>query len=76
MAIWSVAFIGIRPIASLVDGAIAAVAGTTVATLAMTMPVAARHGAVDRAGSAARPRRLNASAVGMTTTGSVAWCEQ
>jgi MFS family permease len=41
MAIWSVAFIGIRPIASLVDGAIAAVAGTAVATLAMALPVAA-----------------------------------
>jgi len=41
MAIWSVAFIGIRPIASLVDGAIAAVAGTAVATLAMAVPVAA-----------------------------------
>jgi hypothetical protein len=40
MAMWSVAFIGIRPIASLVDGAIAAVAGTAVATLAMTTPAA------------------------------------
>ena len=40
MALWSVAFIGVRPIASLVDGAIASVAGTTVATLAMTTPAA------------------------------------
>jgi len=41
MAIWSVAFIGIRPIASLIDGAIAAVAGVEVATLVMAMPAAA-----------------------------------
>ena len=41
MALWSVAFIGIRPIASLADGAIASVAGTTAATLAMTAPAAA-----------------------------------
>jgi MFS family permease len=40
MAMWSVAFIGIRPIASLVDGAIASVAGTAVATLAMATPAA------------------------------------
>jgi MFS family permease len=40
MALWSVAFIGVRPIASLLDGAIAAVAGTTVATLAMATPAA------------------------------------
>ena len=33
MALWSVAFIGVRPIASLVDGAIASLAGTTAATL-------------------------------------------
>jgi MFS family permease len=44
MAIWSVAFIGIRPIASLVDGAIASVAGVTVATLVMAMPSAAAMG--------------------------------
>jgi MFS family permease len=41
MALWSVAFIGVRPIASLLDGAIASLAGTTVATLAMTVPAAA-----------------------------------
>jgi len=40
MALWSVAFIGVRPIASLLDGAIASLAGTTVATLAMTAPAA------------------------------------
>ena len=40
MALWSVAFIGVRPIASLLDGAIASLAGTTAATLAMTAPAA------------------------------------
>jgi sugar phosphate permease len=40
MALWSLAFIGVRPIASLLDGAIASLAGTTVATLTMTTPAA------------------------------------
>jgi sugar phosphate permease len=40
MAIWSVAFIGIRPLASLADGAIASWAGYQVATLVMTLPAA------------------------------------
>jgi hypothetical protein len=44
MALWGVAFIGLRPIASLVDGAIAAVAGVTVATLAMALPAAVAVG--------------------------------
>ena len=40
MAVWSVAFIGIRPLASLADGAIASWAGYQVATLVMTLPAA------------------------------------
>jgi MFS family permease len=44
MALWSVAFIGVRPIASLVDGAIASLAGTTAATLAMTVPAVVAMG--------------------------------
>jgi MFS family permease len=40
MALWSMAFIGVRPIASLLDGAIASLAGTTAATLVMTAPAA------------------------------------
>jgi MFS family permease len=38
MALWSVAFLGIRPIASLLDGAIAATAGVRVATVVMATP--------------------------------------
>jgi MFS family permease len=40
MAIWSVAFIGIRPLTSLADGAIASWVGVTPATLVMTVPAA------------------------------------
>jgi MFS family permease len=40
MAIWSVAFIGIRPLASLADGAIAAWWGVGPATLVMATPAA------------------------------------
>jgi predicted MFS family arabinose efflux permease len=38
MALWSVAFLGIRPIASLTDGALASLAGVRVATAVMAMP--------------------------------------
>lgn len=39
MALWSVAFLGSRPVASLVDGALAAAVGPRAAALAMTVPV-------------------------------------
>lgn len=38
MALWSVAFLGIRPIASLLDGALASTAGVRVATALMATP--------------------------------------
>jgi hypothetical protein len=38
MALWSIAFLGLRPFASLVDGAIASAAGVRVAGVAMTLP--------------------------------------
>jgi MFS family permease len=41
MALWSIAFLGIRPLASLVDGAIADTAGVRVATAAMAVPALA-----------------------------------
>jgi MFS family permease len=40
MALWSVAFIGLRPIASLADGAIAATFGVRVAGVCLAMPCA------------------------------------
>ncbi len=40
MALWGVAFIGLRPIASLLDGAIASVAGVPAATIVMALPAA------------------------------------
>lgn len=48
MALWSIAFLGIRPLASLVDGAIADAAGVRVATVVMAVPAFA--GALAAAG--------------------------
>jgi MFS family permease len=39
MALWSVAFLGTRPLASLVDGGLATVLGPRAATLLMAMPI-------------------------------------
>jgi MFS family permease len=52
MALWSIAFLGVRPVASIVDGAIAGAAGVRVATAVMALPVLA--GAAMAARSAAR----------------------
>jgi MFS family permease len=41
MALWSIAFLGVRPVASLVDGAIAGAAGVRAATVAMALPALA-----------------------------------
>ena len=38
MALWSIAFLGIRPLGSLVDGAIASWAGLRVAAFTMSLP--------------------------------------
>ncbi len=59
MALWGVAFLGLRPIASLVDGALAAVFGVRVAGVVLALPALA--GALvlfaqTRAGRAARSR--------------------
>jgi MFS family permease len=40
MALWGVAFIGLRPIASLIDGAVASVVGVPAATIVMALPAA------------------------------------
>ncbi|MFW5933549.1 MAG: hypothetical protein ACOCT8_02345, partial [Actinomycetota bacterium] len=39
MALWSVAFIGTRPLASLVGGSVAEVAGAPLATIVLALPV-------------------------------------
>lgn len=44
MALWSVAFLGLRPIASLVDGAIASAVGVRVAGLVLPLPALAAAG--------------------------------
>ena len=54
MALWSIAFLGVRPVASLVDGAIADTAGVRVAAAALAVPAFA--GAVAAAWS--RSERL------------------
>ncbi len=46
MALWSVAFLGTRPIASLVDGGLAKLAGVRVATIVLAVPVMAAAGVV------------------------------
>jgi MFS family permease len=49
MALWTIAFLGVRPLASLVDGAIADAAGVRVATIVLALPAFA--GAAVAAGS-------------------------
>jgi MFS family permease len=44
MALWSVAFLGLRPIASLIDGAVAATFGVRVAGVLLALPVLAVAG--------------------------------
>jgi hypothetical protein len=46
MALWSVAFLGLRPVASLVDGAIAGAFGVRAAGVALTVPALVGAGAI------------------------------
>jgi MFS family permease len=41
MALWSIAFLGVRPVASLVDGAIASAGGVRLATVVLALPALA-----------------------------------
>ena len=41
MALWSIAFLGLRPVASLIDGAIAGIAGVRVAGIVLSLPALA-----------------------------------
>jgi MFS family permease len=59
MALWSVAFLGLRPIASLTDGAIAGAFGVRAAGVVLALPVLAAALAI-----AAVERRRNPRAVG------------
>jgi MFS family permease len=64
MALWTVAFLGLRPIASLVDGAVAAAVGVRAAGIVLALPVLAcaagllllERGAPRRASATASPR--------------------
>jgi MFS family permease len=51
MALWSVAFLGVRPFASLVDGSLASIGGPRMSTIVMTLPALVVVGALLRAGS-------------------------
>jgi MFS family permease len=51
MALWSVAFLGVRPFASLADGALASLGGPRMSTLVMTLPALVVVGALLKAGS-------------------------
>jgi MFS family permease len=57
MALWTVAFVGLRPVASLLDGAIAATVSVRVAGVVLAMPALAVAVVVARAGRPARIRR-------------------
>jgi hypothetical protein len=46
MALWSVAFLGLRPIASLADGAIAGAFGVRAAGVSLAVPTLAAAGAI------------------------------
>lgn len=54
MALWTICFLGVRPIGSLIDGSIASVAGVRVASAVMALPALIAVGAIllDRAQSA------------------------
>jgi hypothetical protein len=41
MTLWSIAFLGLRPLASLTDGAIASAAGVRVAGVVLSLPALA-----------------------------------
>ena len=41
MALWSIAFLGVRPIGSLLDGAVASFAGVRIAAVLMAVPALA-----------------------------------
>jgi len=60
MALWSIAFLGLRPFASLVDGAIAGAAGVRAAGIALAVPALVAAAAIGR-----RIRRRNAESPAM-----------
>jgi len=55
MALWSVAFIGLRPFASLADGALAGVFGVRAAGVCLAVPVLAVAAALLAVGRTRRP---------------------
>jgi MFS family permease len=57
MALWTVAFIGVRPLSSLVDGALASAASPRVSALAMILPALAVIGVLVAHGRRAAERR-------------------
>jgi MFS family permease len=61
MALWTVAFLGLRPIASLVDGAVASAVGVRFAGVLLALPVLACAAGLLLAGGAPRRRSATAS---------------
>jgi hypothetical protein len=62
MALWTVAFLGLRPIASLVDGAVASAVGVRVAGIVLAVPALACALAILLAGAGAgQPRERSQS---------------
>ena len=54
MALWGIAFLGVRPFASLIDGAIASAAGVRVAGVVLALPALAVGLAIALRGGAQR----------------------
>lgn len=64
MALWGIAFLGVRPLASLVDGAIAEAAGVRAAGVVLALPAIAAAiviGATARRGGASRSSSASAA---------------
>jgi hypothetical protein len=67
MALWGIAFLGVRPLASLVDGAIASTAGVRTAGVVLSLPAIGVAVAI----AAARARGQRTSSLPVSGRGSV-----
>ena len=70
MALWGIAFLGVRPFASLLDGAIAAVFGVRVAGVVLALPALAGAAIILAWPRLGRVRALAAAFLGRRSTAS------
>ena len=67
MALWSIAFLGVRPIGSLLDGILASWAGLRIAAFAIAIPAILAAVALVVAGVRSGRRRTSAAGAESTT---------